>query len=104
MRVEVNTASMSTAMYRLHILAHKSQHERSYTLMLARADSRGGAMQSVPYATWEKLRAALSGVNTHDEVLVRHKKELDTHRSTTITEMLLSDEEVEQLGFPKPQP
>jgi hypothetical protein len=93
---------MSTATYRLHILAHKSQPERSYTLMLARAESRGGAMQSVPYATWEKLRAALSGVHTHDEVLAHHKKELDEKRSTTITEMLLTDDQVEQLGFPKP--
>jgi hypothetical protein len=93
--------------YWLHIIESKSPAQdlpSTYTVSLAPAPHRhyeGGAMPTVHHPSWEKIAAGLSGFGVHKDVITKAKKELDANGSTTIQEVVLSDSQVEQLGFSK---
>lgn len=59
----------------------------------------GGSMPTVHYPSWEQLGRNLSEVGIDGGVLQDTKENLDSKGSHTITEVILSDEQVGQLGF-----
>jgi hypothetical protein len=91
--------------YWLHVIADRSpQSGVPSTYLLARADApsrnaEGGSMPTVHYPSWEQLGRKLSAVGVDGEVLQRTKDALDSKGTHTITEVVLSDEQVGQLGF-----
>ena len=93
--------------YWLHIIESKSPAQdlpSTYTASLAPAPHRhyeGGAMPTVHHPSWEQIAARLSGFGVHKDVITKAQKELDANGSTTIQEVVLSDSQVEQLGFSK---
>ena|SRR6266478_4856198 len=89
----------------LHIHENKSpQSGMPSTYMLARANApsrnfAGGSMPTVHYNSWEQLSRKLSEVGIHEDALQEAKEELDSKGSHTITEVILSDKQVKDLGF-----
>jgi len=69
------------------------------TLMLKKTDAPRGPMTMAQYASWEQLNKKLSVVGIPDDVLRNTKQNLDSTGSDTITEVVLSDEQLTQLGF-----
>ena len=91
--------------YWLHIVEMKSpQSDVPSTYMLSHApmpdrDGGGGAMPTVHYPSWAELGKKLSGVGINGGVLHDTKESLDSKGSHTISNVLLSDVQVEWLGF-----
>ena len=67
--------------------------------MLKKTDAPRGPMTMAQYASWEQLNKNLSVVGIPDDVLRNTKQNLDSTGSDTITEVVLSDEQLTQLGF-----
>ena len=91
--------------YWLHILESKSSQlalSSTYLLILASMPDRnvpGGSLPTCHYGSWELLAQKLSSVGIPD-ILVRDAKEkLDSGASPEIREVILSDEQLEHLGF-----
>lgn len=91
--------------YWLHILQDKApQSGIPSTYLLARANApdrnfAGGSMPTVHYHSWERLSRKLSEVGIHEDVLQDTKEKLDAKGHHTITEVILSERQVEDLGF-----
>jgi hypothetical protein len=91
--------------YWLHIVEIKSPQSdipSTYLLSQASAPDRnfaGGAMPTVHYSSWEQLGKKLSGVGIDGGVLQDTKENLDSKGSHTISNVILSDEQLKQLGF-----
>ena len=56
-------------------------------------------MPTVHYPSWEQLHQRLLAVGIRGDVLLDAKRKLDTDGSHAIPEVLLSDGQLEQLGF-----
>jgi hypothetical protein len=56
-------------------------------------------MPTVHYPSWEQLGRNLSGVGIDVGVLQKAKQNLDSNGKHTITEVVLSDAKLKQLGF-----
>ena len=69
------------------------------TLMLKKTDAPRGPMAMAQYASWEQLNRKLSGIGIPDDVLRNAKQNLDSTGSDTITEVVLSDDQLTLLGF-----
>ncbi len=67
--------------------------------MLKKTDGPRGPMAMAQYASWEQLSRALSGIGVSDDVLRNAKENLDSTSSATITEVVLGDDQLTQLGF-----
>jgi len=90
--------------YWLHILADRPPQSDTPTYLLMRAnapdrDLAGGSMPTVHYHSWAQLGQKLSEIGIDGEVLQDAKENLDLKGRHTITEVILSDEQVGQLGF-----
>jgi len=73
-----------------YLLSHVSQLDRNFA---------GGAVPTVHYASWERLGQALSGVGIDGGLLHDTKENLNANGSHTISNVTLSDVQVELLGF-----
>jgi hypothetical protein len=98
-----NLVTMEKA-YWLHILESKSPRPGlPSTYILARADapsrSAGGAMPTVDHASWDHLSKKLVAVGVHDDVILETKRALDAQGSHAIPEVLLSQIQLQELGF-----
>jgi hypothetical protein len=59
-----------------------------------------GPMETAQYhSPWEPLKLKLSECGIHDDELQKARESLDANGSATITEVVLSDEQLTQLGF-----
>jgi hypothetical protein len=91
--------------YWLHIVEIKSpQSDVPSTYLLSQASQSernfaGGAVPTVHYSSWEQLGKKLSGVGIDGAVLQDTKENLDANGSHTISNVILSDVQVEWLGF-----
>jgi hypothetical protein len=91
--------------YWFHLVESKSPRpDMRSTYVLSRADAptrngEGGATPTVHYPSWEQLARKLSRVGIDGGVLQDAKDNLDSKGSHTIQDVVLSDDQVEQLGF-----
>lgn len=56
-------------------------------------------MPTVHYPSWGQLARKLSGIGIDGGVLQNIKENLDAKGSHTITDVMLSDEQLKQVGF-----
>jgi hypothetical protein len=97
-------SSTVTKIYFLHIVANESPNSPT-TYNLSRSIGLyivGGAMPTVHSLTWEKLGALLAGVGIHKDEIELAKMELDIRGSAEISEVGLTDSQIEQLGLGAP--
>jgi hypothetical protein len=91
--------------YWLHIVEIKSpQSDVPSTYLLSQSplpsrDFAGGALPTVHYPSWAELGKKLSGIGIDGGVLQDTKENLDAKGSHTISNVILSDVQVEHLGF-----
>jgi hypothetical protein len=90
--------------YWLHILADRPPQSDTPTYLLIRANApernaSGGSMPTVHYPSSAQLGQRLSDIGIDGGALQNAKEDLDFKGGHTIAEVILSDEQVPQLGF-----
>jgi len=95
-------------LYKLHMLAHPPElpcSEPTYTLMIARAASPSGSVQSVNLPSWDSLARKLASAGVGESELQKAQSELEVNRYYRIAGVSLSAAQIELLGLiPKPAP
>lgn len=92
---------MKQQTYSLHILRHDPP-SHACTIALSKLPSRSNASALMPLATFpssKQLASSLSRLGVRAAVLEKMERSLDDDGLETLTNLLLSDEQVATLGF-----
>jgi hypothetical protein len=88
--------------YSFRISRHKNSINGShpqFSMACFLSSSEGGAMESVTFASWSDLAAALSSVHCNDSAIATTKKSLDEEGAYTLADVWLEDDQVQRLGL-----